>query len=83
MAIGIPDQHDSAGLVLSIHVYESFAVMQQDYGQIGYKGRGSIQRLSLAYVAKTARPQMLETLPATRIRRIALRTSVSNWVHFK
>jgi hypothetical protein len=48
MAIGIPDQLDSAGLVLSIHVYESFAVLQQDYGHIGYKGRGSIQVLSLS-----------------------------------
>ncbi|MGW8325008.1 MAG: hypothetical protein ACWGNI_04825 [Desulfobacterales bacterium] len=48
MAIGIPDQLDSAGLVLSIHVYGSFAVLQQDYGHIGYKGRGPIQVLSLS-----------------------------------
>jgi hypothetical protein len=49
IAIGIPDQPDSAGLVLSSHVYESFAPMEQDYGHIGYKGRGSIQVLSLSH----------------------------------
>jgi len=49
MAIGIPDQPDSAGLVLSSHVYESSAPLEQDYGHIGYKGRGPIQVLSLSH----------------------------------
>ena len=48
IAIGIPDQLDSAGLVLSSHVYESFARQEQDYGHVGYKGRGPIQVLSLS-----------------------------------
>ena len=78
IAIGIPDQPDSAGLVLSSHVYESSAPMEQDYGHIGYKGRGSSQVLSLSHQSRAARHQMIETLPATRIRRTALRTSVSN-----
>ena len=52
--------------------------MEQDYGHIGYKGRGPIQVLSLSYVSKAARNQVIETLPATRIRRTGLRTSVSN-----
>ena len=66
------------GLVLSIHVYESSAHNEQDYGHIGYKGRGPIQVLSLSYINKAARNQVIETLPATRIRRIGLRTSASN-----
>ena len=49
IAIRIPDQHDSAGRVLSSHVYESCAHLEQDYGHIGYKGRGSIQVLSLSH----------------------------------
>jgi len=57
------------GRVLSIHVYESSAQIEQDYGHIGYKGRGPIQVLSLSYLNKAARNQMIETLPATRIRR--------------
>ncbi len=83
MAIGIPDQPDSAGLVLSIHVYESSAVLQQDYGHVGYKGRGPIQVLSLSYLSKVARHQVIETFPATRIRRIGLRTSANKraWDH--
>ncbi|MGD9413144.1 MAG: hypothetical protein PVJ54_14855 [Desulfobacterales bacterium] len=36
------------GRVLSIHVYESSAQIEQDYGHIGYKGRGPIQVLSLS-----------------------------------
>jgi hypothetical protein len=51
IAIGIPDQLDSAGLVLSSHVYESSAALQQDYGHFGYKGRGSSQVLSLSHKA--------------------------------
>ena len=66
------------GLVLSIHVYESRAEVEQDYGHIGYKGRGPIQVLSLSYLSKVARNQVIETLPATRIRRTGLRTSASN-----
>jgi hypothetical protein len=49
MAIGIPDQLDSAGLVLSSHVSESSAPVEQDYGHVGYKGRGPIQVLSLSH----------------------------------
>jgi hypothetical protein len=66
------------GLVLSIHVYESFSQIEKDYGHIGYKGRGPIQVLSLSYLHKVARNQVIETLPATRIRRTGLRTSASN-----
>ena len=66
------------GLVLSIHVYESSAQNEQDYGHIGYKGRGPIQVLSLSFCSKVARNQVIETLPATRIRRIGLRTSANN-----
>ena len=77
ITIGIPDQLDSAGLVLSSHVYESCAPIEQDYGHVGYKGRGSSQVLSLSHQIQGARHQVIETLPATRIRRTALRTSVS------
>ena len=77
MAIGIPDQLDGAGLVLSSHVSESSAPLEQDYGHIGYKGREPIQVLSLSHYYRGARHQMIETYPATRIRRTALRTSVS------
>jgi hypothetical protein len=66
------------GLVLSIHVYESSPQVEEDYGHIGYKGRGPIQVLSLSYLSKAARNQVIETLPATRIRRTGLRTSASN-----
>jgi len=66
------------GLVLSIHVYESSPQIEEDYGHIGYKGRGPIQVLSLSYINKVARNQVIETLPATRIRRIGLRTSANN-----
>jgi len=48
ITIGMPDQHDSAGRVLSSHVYESCAVLKQDYGHMGYKGRRPIQVLSLS-----------------------------------
>jgi len=48
VAIWIPDQHDSAGRVLSIHVYESSPLVEEDYGHIGFKGRGPIQVLSVA-----------------------------------
>ena len=65
------------GLVLSIHVYESSPQIEEDYGHIGYKGRGPIQVLSLSHLSRAARNQVIETLPATRIRRTALRTSVS------
>jgi len=78
VAIRIPDQHDSAGRVLSIHVYESSPQLEEDYGHIGYKGRGPIQVLSLSSLNKVARNQVIETLPATRIRRTELRTSASN-----
>ena len=73
----IPNQHDSAGRVLSSHVYESCAVLKQDYGHMGYKGRRPIQVLSLSHSPRAARHQLIETLPATRIRRMPLRTSVS------
>jgi hypothetical protein len=66
------------GLVLSIHVYESSPQVEEDYGHIGYKGRGPIQVLSLSYLSKAARNQVIETFPATRIRRTGLRTSASN-----
>ena len=66
------------GLVLSIHVYESFPQIEEDYGHMGYKGRGPIQVLSLSHLSKAARNQVIETLPATRIRRTVLRTSASN-----
>ncbi len=66
------------GLVLSIHVYESFPQIEEDYGHIGYKGRGPIQVLSLSHSSKAARNQVIETLPATRIRRTGLRTSANN-----
>jgi hypothetical protein len=66
------------GLVLSIHVYESSSQIEKDYGHIGYKGRGSIQGLSLSHSSKAARTQAIEILPATRIRRTGLRTSASN-----
>ena len=78
VAIRIPDQHDSAGRVLSIHVYESSPPIEEDYGHIGYKGRGPIQVLSLFPLSGAARNQVIETLPAPRIRRTALRTSASN-----
>jgi hypothetical protein len=45
---------------------------------MGYKGRGPIQVLSLSHLSKAARNQVIETLPATRIRRTVLRTSASN-----
>ena len=57
------------GRVLAIHVYESCAQFEQDYDHIGYKGRGPIQVLSLFLNRKEARNQVIETLPATRIRR--------------
>lgn len=66
------------GHVLAIHVYESSPQNEEDYGHIGYKGRGPIQVLSLSYISKVARNQVFETLPATRIRRTGLRTSASN-----
>ena len=66
------------GLVLSIHVYESSPQIEEDYGHIGYKGRGPIQVLSLSHLIRAARNQVIETLPATRIRRTGLRTSASN-----
>ena len=66
------------GLVLSIHVYESSPQIEEDYGHVGYKGRGSIQVLSLSHLSRVARNQVIETLPATRIRRTGLRTSASN-----
>ena len=37
------------GRVLSIHVYESSPDIEEDYGHIGYKGRVSIQVLSLSF----------------------------------
>ena len=36
------------GRVLSIHVYESSPQIEEDYGHIGFKGRGPIQVLSVA-----------------------------------
>ena len=57
------------GRVLAIHVYESSARLEQDYDHIGYKGRGPIQVLSLPLYSWVARNQVIETLPATRIRR--------------
>ncbi|MBT8370295.1 MAG: hypothetical protein KJO34_04990 [Deltaproteobacteria bacterium] len=65
------------GRVLSIHVYESSPHIEEDYGHIGYKGRGPIQVLSLSYLSKAARNQVIEAFPATRIRRIGLRTSAN------
>ena len=43
--------------------------------KLGIKAGRSIQRVSLPVNSKAARPQMFETLPATRIRRTGLRTS--------
>lgn len=48
VAFWVPDQHDSAGRVLSMHVYESSPQREEDYGHIGFKGRGPIQVLSVA-----------------------------------
>jgi len=41
--------HDSTGLVLSIHTFESFPDIQKDYGHIGLKGRVPIQGVSLSF----------------------------------
>ena len=46
------------GLVLSTHTKESFPGSQEDYGHIGYKGRGSIHSLSVPYL-KGARAILL------------------------
>ena len=78
MAIGIPDQPDSAGLVLSSHVYESCALYEQDYGHIGYIRPGAYPGVEPFPLSQAARHQVIEAFPATRIRRTALRTSVSN-----
>ena len=76
MAIGNRINLTVRVLFFASHVYESFAALQQDYGHVGYKGRGASQVLSLSQM-RAARHQMIETLPATRIHRTALRTSVS------
>ena len=55
-----------------------FLDLEEDYGHIGYKGRGSIRGVSLSFKGKVARPQIIETSPAIQIRRTGLRTSVSN-----
>jgi hypothetical protein len=81
MAIGNRINLTVRVLFFASHVYESFAGLQQDYGHVGFKGRGSSQVLSLSRQMRAARHQMIETFPATRIRRTAHCALQCIWGH--
>ena len=59
-----------------MHRYESVTLYENDYGHIGYKA-GGLSREGACHpdLSEVATPQLLETHPATRIRRTKLRTS--------